>query len=87
VISGGVARRSILSPGAFLHSYSEVEDSIIMHGVVVGRSAVVHKAIVDKDVLIEEGAQVGVDPEADRERFVVSPGGIVVIGKGEVVKA
>src|SRR3954452_437649 len=87
VISGACARRSILSPGAHLHSYSVVEDSILMHNVDVGRHAVVKRAIVDKDVQIEEGAQVGVDPAADRERFVVSAGGVVVIGKGEVVKA
>ena len=87
VISGACARRSILSPGAHLHSYSVVEDSILMHNVDVGRHAVVKRAIVDKDVQIEEGAQVGVDPAADRERFIVSAGGVVVIGKGEVVKA
>jgi glucose-1-phosphate adenylyltransferase len=81
-----VARRSILSPGTQLHSHSEVEDSILMHNVEVGRNAVVRRAIVDKDVRIEEGAQVGVDAAADRERFVVSAGGVVVIGKGEVVK-
>jgi glucose-1-phosphate adenylyltransferase len=85
VISGGVARRSILSPGVQVHSYSEVEDSILMHGVDVGRKAVVRRAIVDKEVRIGPGAQIGVDPEADRERFKVSAGGIVVIPKGEVV--
>ena len=87
VISGAVARRSILSPGAHLHSYSEVEDSILMHGVEVGRSAIVRRAIVDKDVRIEPGARIGVDPAADRERFVVSPAGVAVIGKGAVVTA
>jgi len=87
VISGGSARRSILSPGAQLHSYSVVEDSILMHDVIVGRHAVVKKAIIDKDVRIEEGAEVGVDPDADRERFAVSAAGVVVVGKGEVVKA
>jgi glucose-1-phosphate adenylyltransferase len=87
VISGAVARRSIISPGAHLHSYSEVEDSILMHGVDVGRNAVVRRAIVDKDVRIEPGAQIGVDPDADRDRFVVSDGGVVVVGKGAVVTA
>jgi glucose-1-phosphate adenylyltransferase len=87
VISGGVARRSVLSPGAHLHSYCEVEDSILMHGVEVGRNAVVRRAIVDKDVRIEPGAQVGVDADADRERFAASAGGVVVIGKGAVVQA
>jgi glucose-1-phosphate adenylyltransferase len=59
-----------------------------MPGVDVARSAVVHRAILDKHVRVEEGAKVGVDPEADRERgFAVSAGGVVVVGKGEVVKA
>jgi glucose-1-phosphate adenylyltransferase len=87
VISGAVARRSVLSPGVHLHSYAEVEDSILFGGVEVGRDAVVRKAIVDKNVRFEPGAQVGVDAEADRERFAVSASGVVVIGKGAVVEA
>ena len=85
VLSGGVARRSILSPGVHLHSYAEVEDSILMHGADIGRGAVVRRAIVDKDVRIGPDARIGVDLEADRERFKVSAAGIVVIPKGEVV--
>jgi glucose-1-phosphate adenylyltransferase len=85
VLSGGVARRSILSPGVHLHSYSEVEDSILMHGADICRGAVVRRAIVDKDVRIGPDARIGVDPEADRERFKVSAAGIVVIPKGETV--
>src|SRR2546425_438225 len=82
VVSGPAVRRSILSPGVRLHSYAEVEGSVLMHGVDVGRRAVVRNAIVDKNVHIAEGVQIGVDPDADRARFVVSDGGIVVIGKG-----
>jgi glucose-1-phosphate adenylyltransferase len=87
VISGATARRSILSPGVRLHSYAEVDGSILMQNVDVGRNAIVRNAIVDKNVRIAPGAQVGVDPEADRERFVVSDNGVAVIGKGEVVEA
>ena len=87
VISGATARRSVLSPGVHLHSYAEVDDSILFGGVEVGRDAVVRKAIVDKNVRFEPGAQVGVDVEADRERFAVSANGVVVIGKGAVVEA
>jgi glucose-1-phosphate adenylyltransferase len=87
VISGATARRSILSPGAHLHSYAEVEGSILMQDVDVGRHAVVRNAIVDKNVRIADGVKIGVDPAADRERFVVSDNGVVVIGKGEVVSA
>jgi glucose-1-phosphate adenylyltransferase len=87
VISGATARRSVLSPGVRLHSFAEVEDSVLFQDVDVGQNAVVHRAIVDKNVRIAPGAQIGVDPEADRRRFHISEGGIVVIGKGETVEA
>jgi glucose-1-phosphate adenylyltransferase len=87
VISGATVRRSVLSPGAHLHSYAEVEDSVLMQGVDVGQRAVVRRAIVDKNVRIAAGAEVGVDPVADRERFTISAGGVVVIPKGATVAA
>jgi glucose-1-phosphate adenylyltransferase len=87
VISGATVRRSVLSPGAHLHSYAEVEDSVLMQGVDVGQRAVVRRAIVDKNVRIARGAEVGVDPVADRERFTISAGGVVVIPKGATVAA
>jgi glucose-1-phosphate adenylyltransferase len=87
VISGATVRRSVLSPGAHLHSYAEVEDSVLMQGVDVGQRAVVRRAIVDKNVRIAPGAEVGVDPAADRERFTISAGGVVVIPKGATVAA
>jgi glucose-1-phosphate adenylyltransferase len=87
VISGACARRSVLSPGVHLHSFSEVENSVLMHHVDVGREAVVRNAIIDKNVQIAPGANIGVDAAADRERFVVSDNGVVVIGKGAAVEA
>ena len=64
-----------------------MDASILMHGVDVGRHAVVRRAIVDKNVRIAEGARIGVDPDADRERFVVSAAGVVVVPKGATVSA
>jgi glucose-1-phosphate adenylyltransferase len=87
ILSGATARRSVLSPGVHLHSYAQVEGSVLLPGAQIGRSAVVRNAILDKDVRIGKGVRIGVDPDADRERFSVSAAGVVVIGKGEVVEA
>jgi glucose-1-phosphate adenylyltransferase len=85
IVSGGSVRRSILSPGVHVHSYADVERSVLLHGVEVGRNAIVRNAILDKHVRVAPGAQIGVDLDRDRERFVVSDGGIVAVGKGAVV--
>jgi glucose-1-phosphate adenylyltransferase len=87
IVSGGAVRRSVLSPEVYVRHNAEVEDSVLLDGVDVGENAVVRRAIVDKNVVIEPGATLGVDLERDRERFVVSPGGTVVVGKGERVRA
>ncbi len=86
IISGGVVRRSVLSPGVHVNSFAQVADSILMNHVDVGRGAVVRRAIIDKEVRIGPGVEIGVDPEADRERFKISAGGVVVIPKGVVVE-
>ncbi len=85
IVSGGTVRRSVLSPGVVVHTGAVVEDSVLLDGVEVGRGAVVRRAILDKQVRVPPGAKVGVDAEADRARFTVSPGGVVVLGKAQVV--
>ena len=86
VVSGGLVRSSVLSPGVRIDSWAQVERSVIMDGTRVGRSAVVRDAILDKNVVVPEGVRVGVDKDLDRERgFVVSPNGITVVGKGQKV--
>src|SRR5690348_4768632 len=86
IVSGGLVRESVLSPGARVDSWARVERSVILHNTRIGRHAVVRDAILDKNVAVLAGATVGVDKEHDRARgFVVSSGGITVVGKGQVV--
>jgi glucose-1-phosphate adenylyltransferase len=86
IVSGGLVRQSVLSPGVRVNSWAAVDRSVLLHNVVVGRHAEISDAIIDKNVVVPEGAKIGVDKDHDRARgFVVSPGGITVVGKGQVV--
>ncbi|MGC9323193.1 MAG: glucose-1-phosphate adenylyltransferase [Desulfomonilia bacterium] len=79
IISGGMVIRSIISPNVRVNSYAEVEDSILLDGVDVGRNAKIRRAIIDKYVRVPPGTEIGYDLEQDQKLYDISPGGIVVI--------
>ena len=83
IISGGLVERSILGPNVRVNSYSYVTDSIIMNNCNVGRHARIRRAIIDKNIDIPEGYEIGFDLEGDKKKFTVTETGIVVIGKNE----
>jgi glucose-1-phosphate adenylyltransferase len=82
IVSGGRVNRCVLSPRVRVNSYSEVSDSILFEGVVVGRYSKIRRAIIDKNVEIPPGMKIGYDQAEDRRRFFVSETGIVVVPKG-----
>ena len=85
IVSGGRVERSILGPEVRVNSYARVEESVLMDGVDIGRHAKVHRAIVDKGVRIPPGFVVGDHEEDDKQRFTVTPGGVVVIPRGTLL--
>ena len=86
IISGGLVRHSVVSPGARIDSWASVDHSVLLNNARVNRHAVVENAILDKNVIVLRGAAVGVDKEHDRARgFVVSAGGVTVVRKGQLV--
>ena len=88
VVSGGSIESSVLSPNIEVHDGATVEDSVILSHAVIGRNAVIRRAILDKNVHIPDGAKIGVDSEADEARgFTLSEGGVTVVGKGVTVTA
>ena len=82
IISGSSVHNCVVGRNVRIHSYSYVEDSVIMDWVEIGRNCRIRHAIIDKANVIASGTEIGYDVEKDRERYTVSPSGIVVLPRG-----
>lgn len=81
IISGGRVSRTIISPNVRVNSYAEVQDSVLLEGVSIGRNCRIKGTIIDKYVKIPPNTTIGYNIEEDRKRYDISPGGIVVVPK------
>ena len=79
IVSGSRITGSVLCPNVRVHSFCDVDLSILMPGVRVGRHARIRRAIIDRDVFIPRGACIGYDLGEDRRRHTVTESGIVVV--------
>jgi glucose-1-phosphate adenylyltransferase len=86
IISGGTINRCVLHPRVRIHSYADVDESILMDGVDVGRYSKIRRTIIDKGVRIPPNTTIGYDVEADRQRFTVTESGVVVVSKGAEIE-
>jgi glucose-1-phosphate adenylyltransferase len=82
ILSGGHVHQSVLSPKVRVNSFSEVQECILFENVQIGRHCRIRRAIIDKNVEVPPDTTIGYDAEADRQRFHVTPNGVVVIPKG-----
>lgn len=79
ILSGGMARGSVLGRNVRVHSGAVVEDSVLFDNCNIGRRARVRRAILDKNVQVPEGATIGFDIDRDRQLYHVTETGIVVV--------
>ena len=87
VLSGTHLERSVVGPWTLAAGGSTITDAVLFDHVRVGPGARVHRAILDKNVVVADGATIGVDRAHDLERgFTVTDSGITVVGKGVVVE-
>ena len=79
IISGGSVRSSVIGRGVKVHTGASVEDSILFDNCDIGRHAKVRRAILDKNVRVPEGVQIGYNADEDQKRYHVTESGIVVV--------
>jgi glucose-1-phosphate adenylyltransferase len=79
IVSGASLRKTLLSTGARVNSFANVENAVILPRVDVGRSARLRNVVIDAEVKIPEGLVVGEDPELDAKRFRRTEHGICLI--------
>ncbi|MET0003687.1 MAG: glucose-1-phosphate adenylyltransferase [Candidatus Thiodiazotropha sp.] len=79
VISGAKVTNSLLFSNVRVNSYSEVNETVVLPDVNIGRNCRISKAVIDRGCDIPEGTVIGEDPDLDAERFYVSEKGVVLV--------
>ena len=79
IISGATLVNSLLFSNVRVHSYSTVTDTVVLPEVVINRHCRVRRAIIDRGCVLPEGTVIGEDPEADAQRFRVTPKGVTLV--------
>jgi glucose-1-phosphate adenylyltransferase len=85
IISGGLVERSLLGPNVMVNSFSYITDSIIMNNCNIGRHTKIRRAIIDKNVNVPEGYEIGFDLKNDKKKFTVTESDIVVVAKNQIL--
>ena len=84
VCRGARVRNSIIRREAVVETGAELDDCIVMDYARIGAGSKLRRVIVDRHNRIQPGTQIGYDLEADRSRYHATPGGVVVVPRGDV---
>ncbi|MCA2019126.1 glucose-1-phosphate adenylyltransferase [Vibrio tritonius] len=84
-IQGANIYKSVLGYRSNIGAGSCISESVILGDVKIGAGCTIKRTIIDKNVEIAPGTVIGENIELDKQRFHVSPSGIVVIAKGTKV--
>ncbi len=79
IVSGSSVCHSLLFSGVHVHSYCEIENSVVFPDVTIGRRALIRNAVIDKGCIIPPDARIGVNPKEDAEHFHVTENGVVLV--------
>ncbi len=86
IVSGSEVRHSMLFSNVRIHSFSVIEDSVLLPDVTVGRHCQISKAVIDRGCHIPRGSKIGQDLEEDAKYFHVSPSGVVLVTRDRLKK-
>ncbi|WP_431358280.1 glucose-1-phosphate adenylyltransferase [Sphingomonas faeni] len=84
IISGSSIHRSLIFTGTRAHSYSMLDQAVILPHCVIGRGARLSKVVVDRGVEIPDGLVVGEDAESDAQRFRRTESGVTLVTKSMI---
>lgn len=79
IITDAIISNSVLFDNVVAKEGSQVEFSVILPEVNIGKNVVIKRAIVDRHCDIPDGMEIGVDLELDAKRFRVSKGKVVLV--------
>lgn len=79
IISGARVRHSLLFSNVSVDCYTKIDSSVILPNVKIGKNCRIYHAVIDKGCIIPDGMVIGKDEEQDKERFHVSPNGVVLV--------
>jgi glucose-1-phosphate adenylyltransferase len=86
IVSGARVSNSVLSVGSYVHHGADLENVVLLDDVTIGPNTVLRNCVIDKNVVVPDGAQIGVDLDRDAERYSISDGGIAVVAKNSAIE-